>query len=1242
MLVPEMSRLAPYNCPLWSLGVCFVLLLGIISVRAQTQAPLTADSVDAPSPIVLDGGANQLLTGTFTNHEASPMQVDAWFDVTDTGAHKNSPCSLQANGSPFTANGNQPKTVQQTWNGRDGQGPNCPGTGQAFTTPVHVAFRVQVGQQNNAAQILPSSSTDDSTSSGGCGCSISRSIESHAIDIQSSTPTGNILPGQQWDQSISVTVTNLGDADRRIDLHLGSPSPNWIFSFSRDTLVTSTTTTTVAHPATAGGRGDSRLVMVWVTAPPGADSANQYSAKLTGCTLDSSPTSNSPTDCTQTSDPQHSVTLNAPPVGKGGNLILQLSSSPTAPSVPGGSASFVVTVTNGENQQEQVYPEADAINGDPLTGDNGEAVNPALSTTPVALAKNGDTSSPFTTTFPVTITIPTDTSLAGAHAGAHPWVFRVHGIVGGLGGTWFTLDPNFVVQVAPVYGGSVALVPPAPPAIPASTLTLPLQVCNQGNADDTLALEPQDLPDGWTADSSLSVGLLGAGACSAQLQWQVKVPAGAPAGSKVLDFAVRSQATGTLGLRLHVPITVQSVAVPRLTIATTPTSTISAGQTVTFPVTLANLGNQRRALVLASTIRSDTQPSATYSSTPSTTAWTWTQDPPGGQFTLDPGASTTVTYRVTAPSPADGLKASDLLHLGLNLTYTITYNDGTSKLLWSTLELRALQPFPDLAVSLDQAAPTWPLPAVPGHPVLFAGTPGFVHVKVGNIGAADSTTSVDLTVSFTVNGNAQPIPGLSVPPLHVGDFYNVNLTAPTAAAGIITMSVDADHAGVLADKEINRTNNLMVLLIPVINFNVQISGPDAVAAQPGQAVSFDGTSGLHLQNVGDPLNLTVTTTLTPGWKSFAPLQIVGLNQPAVTPDLILASPFVVPDSPGVESANLTIRVTPQGVPSVFVQHTVQIALMDGRGPSLGMITANPSQASPGQTVQFKALVAAATGIREARLYIIAPEGTVSFEPLTPIPGGNLFQGNHTFDEPGQFSLYLWAKDQSTNANVADGSSSPTPYTVTAGSAPALRLVSPTAGSPVRPGTPLVFAAFGPAPLQSIQVIVGNGQPLQLPPTTPVEVPTDGLADGPIQVNLTVTDILGATGHTTASFIIDGTPPDIRDIVLTPTLYQPGDRVRAVVHIFDASPLRSVELRLQDASGRVTSIPLNLTEGGAYGWFIAPTKTVLIQAVAEDMAGNRAFLENSNASLLGGKSAPAVGVLVFAVLLLTACLRRRRL
>jgi hypothetical protein len=249
----------------------------------------------------------------------------------------------------------------------------------------------------------------------------------------------------------------------------------------------------------------------------------------------------------------------------------------------------------------------------------------------------------------------------------------------------------------------------------------------------------------------------------------------------------------------------------------------------------------------------------------------------------------------------------------------------------------------------------------------------------------------------------------------------------------------------------------------------------------------------------------------------------------------------------------------------------------------------------------------------------------------------VFLANATLDLPGTYHAFLWARDRSSHANTADTSADPLLISVVPQLGPSIQAVSPASGAVIPPGTVLAFRTGGPVAIQGVQARL-NGHDVPVPPSDLVQVPTDGLPDGPLNLTLWATDALGQTTRVAFAYRLDGTPPRVLVALGTATPAVGATvSVRAVVQ--DASALGAVRLRLQDQDGRGTEQALSPIGNRTYeGTFAATASLRLVQVLARDAAGNEGLGEAALAPVQGTKSAPAAPA--FAALALALAARRR--
>jgi hypothetical protein len=205
------------------------------------------------------------------------------------------------------------------------------------------------------------------------------------------------------------------------------------------------------------------------------------------------------------------------------------------------------------------------------------------------------------------------------------------------------------------------------------------------------------------------------------------------------------------------------------------------------------------------------------------------------------------------------------------------------------------------------------------------------------------------------------------------------------------------------------------------------------------------------------------------------------------------------------------------------------------------------------------------------------------------------------------------------------------------SGPRLSLVSPTH---VRPGTPLIFNALGPAPLREAHYDLGRGR-IGIAPLNPLQLQTDGLADGMYNVSLGAEDELGQQTTFSTTVLVDGSAPQFSEISMQPLAPAAGGSVSVEALVSDASPIRSVVLRVPGADGVATDIPMNGIDGRYNGSFQYTAGMHLVQILADDSLGNHGFAERSLD--VQRKASPGLPVAaLLGVFLLAVAAKRRRI
>ncbi|MEA3202941.1 MAG: hypothetical protein QOI63_607 [Thermoplasmata archaeon] len=1187
--------------------LCAALLapLGGAQPSPPTAAELSVDAVTPPGVVVLHG--KNTVAGQFTNSGNTPLTVNAFLQVTD-GARTTGQFLLP--GSPFTMRPGDTQPVSLEWDGTTTNGAagamDLAG-GAVATLTVHD----QASDEANGG-FSPSPAVQAQRASARVP------VEDHTLQLTASTPPADarMQPNAQWGSYFTITVRNVrnpGSVDRPARLVLSKPGTcpdGWTFSFDRMRAAPQIDTPTIKA-------GESTQAYVFVTAPPSAAPGDTGCAHVDAGTV-----------ATYAQDPHPASTsadLVSPKVEQGAELALFVSAQPSGSTNPGQTATFTVSVRNDGNFNDHVY-----LLAMPPAGDDQPVALDATPQAPRTVPPGAANTQPFS----VAITVPTDLTRTGALAGVHSWRIQAHsqGPPGGpVGGKTFDLADSLDVVVPARHGASLQTVGTTPTTVqPGATIQVKLRLCNAGNTPDQLRLT-SDLPAGWGSLAPVTAAA-GPGPCAAtgsDQAFDVKVPPSAPANVYGLTFRAASlQPDAAPPAEVHLDWTVAAAAVPDLKVDEgKDTKPVSVGHPATFQLTAANVGNNAGTFTVSAT-KVEAGPHSGWSLSGLDTG-----------FTLAKQATHALTLTVTPPTPSSGgLDPRD--HVDVTVKLTVDAKE-------STVVLHAGQPFPDLAFTAASI--------LPSETGLYRAHPANVTFTVANQGFVPASQAVDLDVVFKdkataaeVGTAAVRVPALGILPEDRTFTVIVPLPVETypdieTLDGTLVMTATLDKPGELAESQ--EANNVAAKELRVQVFDVAVTGPNAVTVVPGETVAFDGTDGIKVQNLGSlGYDITVTSTMDKGWASFKTYTYNNAgNGLGPSGEKIIDDTFTVPLVPGSESSNLTVRAALSDLPAVYVEHKVRIVVSDTAAPTFTPLAVAPAVARAGEEVTFHVGILDATGIQQARLYLVDPQGSVRYVPLLPsATDATAFTANATFDQPGAYQAYAWARDRSAVGNAADTSTTPLQLQVQEGSSLALQLVTPAAGAPVRPGTPLVYALTGKHPVKAAHY-ESEGRRVALAATPPLQVATDGLPDGLFNLTLTVEDVSGQTLVRHDSFHIDGTPPVVTRITMSPAAPAVGDTVLVRTEVQDASPMQSVALRLQGAAGVVQDVPMNGTDGSFYATFAYPSGTQIVQVVAQDAAGNRGFAQRSTLGALGGGNlfSPIPAAPWAAALLLAAAAWRRR-
>ena len=881
------------------------------------------------------------------------------------------------------------------------------------------------------------------------------------------------------------------------------------------------------------------------------------------------------------------ATMTTPVVSQSGRLAVTFTPL-TLDISPGGTANYQAEVLNLQNAPATVRLTLVRLTGD-------ATLVPAISPS-TAVTVGPGAGAPFAISIPAS---------ASALAGVTTW--RVHAFSSGTDPEEADASAPLRLRILQTYDVAASLAHPVGSVKPGRTFTADVSVENLGNGADTFRLELTDGPSGWTAPpvqrtlnarQTLGVPVV------------VSIPNGAAPGHRTLTMRVTSLGSSVETADVLVPLQLLATPIAKLT---TPllAQPIEPQQTITFPITLTNDGNAADTFSLGTTTdASKTQPA---------TGWTITI---GGAYApIPPGGTETHSVTVRAPSTLTATQRG----LFFNLTAT-----GSSAAEPTKLELSATPAFPDLRADI---VATDPSPTYLNQPTLL-------KFRIFNTGTANADNAQarlvlkrpsgaeDLNRTFTDIdlgwGTGQTAKEFEV---------SINSTFASLAA---TLRVDFNKQ----IQESDENNNVDTLQIPFRNFDITVSGPADLLSEPGVAVTFDGDDGFRATNAGmNVTDIILSLTSDAGWAQES------ATHEGVAPGQTLTLPvdFVIPAEPSVEETRLTFKACLADDTAICATKHMQIRVPDKIRPRIDPLLVSKTEVDIDEPVEFRVLVRDARGIQSVKLGRVDPTGQVTLTPMALVAG--YYTLNLSFADPGVYRVHVKAEDASTLHNVNTTQASPVAITVVGSGVPRLVLTSPPAPGLIKAGKPIVIAVQSGGAVISAEYEV-RGQVVSLFPTSPLQIPTDGWADGAHDLIVRVVAANGASAPTTYTFQVDGTPPNVANVRLNTLNPQPGREVVVTANVTDASGVATTLLRVVHEGSPASEIPMTLVEGSQYSARIQWEDDIsTVGVISEDTAGNRGYGQYTVAALLGydkegGKSPAASFVFLLAALLVVAIARNR--
>ncbi len=1148
-------RLAFIRRPIPGSGsrVAFVVAL---LVAAGVPALLPAGSAQVPDAISFR------LDSLATTHSTVVAQGDntVWGDIVNDG---NVPVQVWAyigakyagitnagDTRTFTIQPGDSQTVTWVW-----AGPPLETTAGTVNFTLH-GWR-QVGDMK-----------DDVTST-----SITRPVQLNDFEIRDfwQNPAQGIEQGSDVTLA-AFTLTNTGNVRDEPDLdYTATPSQNCNGGSPLDWDID------ISLNQQSLGAGESTQVVVHATAP-----GNEY---WVGCSLDLMVRVDS-SESRLHAPIRDQTQIPTPTVTDGTSLRVNIDHTSYEDVLLGDSRSYTVTVYNPTEFAEGVQVATD------LT--DGENQGVAVVVTPSGLIQVLPGQS---RAFQVSVQVAQE-----AFAGTRTW-------------TVTTSDPDapddepygsHLIQlgVATVFGAELHIMDPdhefdAEPGIPVS---IPILLHNSGNDVDTLCIEAE-LPNDWSLAASCYA--LGPSEFLDIDDWEGLTPA---TWALPGDHSATIRAYSENGTAWFPPgdesitsddrdltFMVAPRTHPRLVPTLPPILPVFAqshpcafavhpGEHFTFNLALRNEGNVAGDFLLSV---NEVQPGWT--------VWADTNE----EYSLDRLGSNTVQVAVQAPQ---SFGANDGSFFVLELIDAANGNQFD--------DMNGCHVFPSVPDLLVAQADPFTTP-----PDLYANHPATLQFRVSNEGW--NATGAPVLVQSVIRGpdgkefkkQNHTLPALDRWTGHSGQDLDVNFTPTTPGPYTYTVTVDPDDV----IEEHDDGDNVVTGAVQVLNFGITVTAPPSREAIPTQHLTFEGTLGnnpafrvVNAAGAG-PHTLNLILEMDPPWKPASHRQVTL----APGEDYWVDWNFTIPATPLVGEVQVTLRAANATLPTLAVEQTTRIRIHDTGAPTIANFTANATAVLSGGNVSFSVDLHDTTGIAEARVIAIGPNGTQSQAMAGDGPVGT-FRANLTFDDLGVHTVYVWAMDEAGNAadNADDGTTLEVRVLPT--DRPHVQLIAPENGTSLRPGTPVVLSVLSQLPVHEFEYTIAAGAtPVKGAMTNPLQLATKDWPEGELTLSVRVKDALGAPGGATFSFLVDGTPPQIDAVSLDPEGAKPGDTVDVKATIQDASPLASVVLRIEGREGRAQDFDMELEGNGAGRWSKTiglPEDAVRIAIIATDAAGNRAYVE----------------------------------
>jgi hypothetical protein len=651
----------------------------------------------------------------------------------------------------------------------------------------------------------------------------------------------------------------------------------------------------------------------------------------------------------------------------------------------------------------------------------------------------------------------------------------------------------------------------------------------------------------------------------------------------VLGFKVTSQSDATQFADAVIGVRILARPEPQVE-ADTFVKPVEPDSEVAFSVEVRNAGNIKDTFSLEFEVDEATSPGAEQ----------WDVDVEPASVELQPGTTASATLRIQ--SPAGLVSGTDQVVV----TLTAVSGSHPSERSSDPLTFTAFPSYPNLVISdLDWEPET-----------VYHGLPATLLLEVANHGTQELPGATTVLVRVLEDGApVQPDRMLEVPALDwQGPDNTVVYEVPlqTDASGLL-VRVTVDPADIIDEQD--EADNLADLSIPIRQVDIELTGPGDVDGEPGLALAFEGQDAVRIRNNGEHAeDVRVVISSSPAWVGKTAM-VNNLGPGAVGSVPIN---FIIPEAPSVEEAVVSIRAEIQGVPSVSTADEFVVRVRDTDGPVISDVTLEAAEVGLGQSVNVTATISDRLGVGTAKAVSVAPSGiTRSFD--MEATDGAPFRASITLDSVGTYKVYVWAEDGSKAENSADTLSSPLSLRVVPSGAPELQAVNFAPDDTLRPGTPLLVDVLTAAPIQTALFAL-NGTTTPLLVANPLQIATDGWADGPHDFLVTVEDSYGESGEQDFSVRIDGTAPRIVHLGLNATNPSVGRLAGVVAGIVDDSAIKSVILRVHRFNATTQDILMQRIGSQNFSADVTWDDGIdRLTVIAEDIVGNRGSAERSFAS-----------------------------